>query len=47
MLVIGGIEFVEPRQFRFGERRGFGGEPNQPFNQIMAGIRIESGLHPG
>jgi hypothetical protein len=47
MLVVGGIEFVEPRQFRLGERRRFGRKPDQPFDQIMAGIGIERGLDPG
>ena len=47
MLVIGGIEFVEPRHFRFGERRRFGGKPDQPFDQIVAGIGIKRGFDPG
>jgi hypothetical protein len=47
MFVIRGIEFIEPCQFRFGERRRFGGKPDQPFDQIVAGIGIERGLDPG
>jgi hypothetical protein len=47
MLVIGGIERVEPRQFRFTERRRFGGKPHQPFNQIVARIGIECWPDPG
>ena len=47
MLVVGGIEFVEPRQFRLGERRRFGRKPDQPFDQIVAGIGIERRLDPG
>jgi hypothetical protein len=38
MLVVGGIEFVEPRQFGVGQRRRLGGKPNQAFDQIVAGV---------
>lgn len=47
MFVIGGIEFVEPRQFGFGQWRRFGGKPDQPFDQIVAGVGIKRGFDPG
>lgn len=46
MLVIGGIEFVEPRQLCVGQWRRFGRKPDQPFDQIVAGIGIERRLDP-
>ncbi|SMC34089.1 hypothetical protein SAMN06272759_101635 [Novosphingobium sp. B1] len=47
MFVIGGIEFVDPRQFCVGQWRRFGRKPDQPFDQIVAGIGIERRLDPG
>ena len=47
MFIPRGIEHFEPRHFRLAERCGFGGQPHQSFDQVMAGIGIERRLDPG
>ena len=47
MLVVGRIEHVEPGQFRLAQRRRFGSKPDQPFDEVVAGIGVEGRLDPG